>query len=149
MVRSIEIRPNRSLTRRGATWFFASLATVCLSIAIAFASLGFWVVLPFAGAELALLGLALAMSLRSAARCEVIHIDAERLVVERRPGAGSGRWEFRRPWVQVDLERPALRHYPSRLLVSQSGQVCEVGRCLTEPERTSLFARLREILNPR
>ena len=78
MVRSIEIRPNRSLTPRGAAWFFASLATVCLSIAVAFASLGFWVVLPVAGAELAVLALAIALSLRSATRCEVIHIDAER-----------------------------------------------------------------------
>ena len=146
MARSIEIKPNRSLTPRGAAWFFAGLAAVCLSIAIAFASLGFWVVLPFAGAELTLLALALALSFRSAARRELIHIDGERVVVERQPGPGGGRWEFHRPWVQVDLQRAALRHYPSRLLVSQSGRVCEVGRCLTEAERTSLFARLREIL---
>ncbi len=146
MPRSIEIRPNRSLSARGAWWFFAGLATLCLAVALVFASLGLWVVLPFAGAELALLGIALALSLRASSRRELIHIERERLVVEHRPRQPGGRQEFRRPWVRIDLQRSPVRHHPTRLLLRQRSRVCEVGRCLTDQERLLLWARLREIL---
>lgn len=145
MTCSIVIRPNCSLTPRAAGWFFASLATVCLGVAGAFASMGLWVVLPFAGAELTLLGVALALSFRAAGRHELIHIDAERVVVERGPSRVR-RWEFRRPWLRIALERSVNRNQPSRLLLRQSNRVCEVGRCLTDQERSSLFARLRQVL---
>ena len=149
MARRIEIKPNRSLTPAAAAWFFAGLATLCLGIAVTLASMGFWLVLPFAGAELSLLGLVLFLSFRTARRRELIHIDAERVVVEQGPGRPAGRWEFRRPWVRIDLEPAPVRNHPSRLLLRQSDRVCEIGRCLTEHERTSLCARLREILTSR
>jgi uncharacterized membrane protein len=145
MTRSILIKPNCSLTPRTAAWLFASLATVCLGVAGAFASMGLWVVLPFAGAELTLLGVALALSFKAASRHELIRIDADRVIVERGPSRVR-RWEFRRPWLRIALERSATRNHPSRLLLQQSHRVCEVGRCLTEQERISLFARLRDIL---
>ncbi|NCW56693.1 MAG: DUF2244 domain-containing protein [Gammaproteobacteria bacterium] len=55
----IEIAPHCSLTPRGARWFFVSLCVASLSIALPISLLGFWLVLPFAGLELALLAWAL------------------------------------------------------------------------------------------
>lgn len=149
MSRSIQIKPNHSLTRRGAIWFFVGISTICLSIAIACASLGLWPVLPFAGAELTVLGVALSLSLRASRRRELIHIDDERVIVEQQPDRKGRRWEFSRPWVRVDLEPSALRHHPSRLLFRERERVCEVGRCLTNEERATLSARLRDILKSR
>ena len=146
MSRSIEIRPNRSLSPSGARWFFAAQAAGSLTVAIGFAKLGFWPVLPFAGAELCLLALALAFTLRASRRRELIHIGGESLVVERRPDSSGARVEFPRPWVRVDLQQPHLRCHPSRLLVRHRSQVCEVGRCLTDEQRQRLYARLGEIL---
>ena len=146
MSRRIEIKPNRSLTRRGAIWFFAGISVICLGVAAVFASVGLWPILPFAGAELTLLGLALVLSLRASRRREWIHIDGERVVIERQPADGRGPLEFSRPWVRVDLEPSALRNHPSRLLLRHRERVCEVGRCLTNEERATLWTRLREIL---
>jgi uncharacterized membrane protein len=146
MARRIEIKPNQSLTRRGAIWFFVGMSIICLGIAGAFASLGLWPVLPFAGAELALLGVALMLSLRASGRRELIHIDAERVVIERRPADKRGPAEFSRPWVRVDLQTSARRNHPSRLVLRQRERICEVGRCLTDQERATLRARLQQIL---
>jgi len=44
-----ELRPNNSLTVKGAIAFYAAISTLTLCIAGGFAYAGLWVVLPFAG----------------------------------------------------------------------------------------------------
>ena len=50
----VRLQPNRSATWRQTLWFVASLAVLVAVIAIAWAVIGAWVILPFAGVELAL-----------------------------------------------------------------------------------------------
>ena len=52
----IELRPNCSLSPRGARLFVLSLAATTFGIAGFFAWQGYWPVLPFAGFEIGLLG---------------------------------------------------------------------------------------------
>ncbi len=60
----IEIRPNCALSVRGAQVFFALACIAPGAIALYLTWRGFWPVLPFAGAELALLGWALHESMQ-------------------------------------------------------------------------------------
>ncbi len=53
------IRPNSSLSWRGNKIFFFMLFFVSFMIAVSFAMVGMWMILPFAGLEMLLLGSAL------------------------------------------------------------------------------------------
>lgn len=144
------IGPNASLSVRGAWIFMGIMSTVGLGIAILFTLYGFWMILPFAGLELAALGCALWVTQRRNRYREVVRFEDNAVVVEfGEVGRGAGvRIEFPRAWVRCLLEAGAYRHEPRRLLLVCSGQRVEIGRCLTEEEREDLASRFRELLKP-
>ncbi|MBT8144432.1 MAG: DUF2244 domain-containing protein, partial [Gammaproteobacteria bacterium] len=49
-------------------------------------------------------------------------------------------------WARVTLRPARVATYPSRLLISSHGRSCEIGRCLTEPERKRLLRRLDQLV---
>jgi len=61
------------------TW----VCVVSLGIALLFVARGYWPVLPFAGLELLVLGIALWISMRRGAYREVISIYPDRIEVEK------------------------------------------------------------------
>ncbi|MCC7257198.1 MAG: DUF2244 domain-containing protein [Gammaproteobacteria bacterium] len=142
----IEIRPNCSLTPRTFTLFYVSVLAASLPVALACTVAGFWPVLPFAGAELVGLWLALRVSTRRGLAREYIRID-ERDVVVGRSGCGPEELHrFDRAWARVRLQHPGVRSWPSRLMLGAMGRSVEVGSCLTEAERVSLGTRLTELI---
>ncbi|NBO73818.1 MAG: DUF2244 domain-containing protein [Gammaproteobacteria bacterium] len=124
----IEIAPHCSLTPRGARWFFVSLCVASLSIALPISLLGFWLVLPFAGLELALLAWALRASMARRHQRQTITI------------------EFPRHWAQVRIRAGGSPLHPSRLTVESHGRRHEIGHFLNEQERLGLAARLRRLI---
>ena len=146
--RQIVVRPNNSLSRRGALVFFGLVALACLGIALVCVSMGYWPVLPFAGLELAVLATALHLSLQRGRYREIIRVSADRLVVEKGVGRPGDRTEFTRHWASVNLHRSRSAWYPSRLVIQSRGLACEVGHCLTESEREGLGRRLAGLVGP-
>jgi uncharacterized membrane protein len=144
-VRRIELLPNCSLTVPGAIFFFATVALASLTFAMYFVLQGFWPVLPFAGAELALLGWALWASMRRRHWTQTITITEDDVEIVTRGPEGERRFVFSRHWASVRLRGPHGWH-PSRLLVESHGRTCEVGGFLTEEERRALHARLAELI---
>ena len=129
------LRPNQSLTWRECKLVFAGILAVSLVIAISFAVLGFWPILPFAGAELAALGGALYLC-QSRGRCvEVISVQGSRVAVEKGRNGPTQRWDFERAWVQVRLQRARVRGHPSRLILRSHGREVSIGDFLIEDER--------------
>jgi uncharacterized membrane protein len=141
-----ELSPNASLTESAALVFFGLVAGVSLSVAGLFVAQGYWPVLPFAGAELALLGWALWRTLARSRDREWITLDDGRVVLERRHGRAHERIELKRPWTRAVLEAPRYRNHASRLVLTAHGRRYEIGRFLTEAERTALARRLSELL---
>lgn len=141
-MQTIELSPNCSLTPRTARIFFVSVALASLTIAGLFTAGGFWPVLAFAGAELALLGAAILVCMHRSRRREVIYILDDRIVVERHGGPGSENVEFSRYWARVVLSEAPWAGHPSRLLLRSHGRQCEIGRFLTEDARRALKRRL-------
>ena len=142
----IEIRPNCSLSVRGAQLFFLSACLAPLGIAAFLALRGFWPVLPFAGLELALLGWALRGSLARRFCAESVTLTAEEVSIESRRRGASAHVVFPRHWAQVKLRRPAARLHPSRLVIESHGRQCELGSFLTEEERRGLALRLQRLI---
>jgi uncharacterized membrane protein len=149
----IVIGPNASLDLRGAAWFLGSLSALALTVAMVCVFMGFWPVLPFAGAELMAVTAAVWVSLRRNLYREVVSIADDRVRIEfglagvQGEGGARSNVEFLRPWVRVMVEPGHRRHDPGRLLLCSSGQRVEIGRCLTEEERVALAARLKQLLS--
>jgi uncharacterized membrane protein len=140
------VSANNSLTRREAAIFFGLIAGATLLIAGGFALRGFWPILPFAGLELFALGLALGLSMRRSRYREVISVYQDRIVVEKGVDSVEERLELPRAWTRVELQRPARRGHPGRLVLCCHGRQQEVGAVLTETERARLRLRLTELI---
>jgi uncharacterized membrane protein len=140
------IRPNCSLTWRGNLWLLAGLCTVSFGIAGAFAWLGLWLVLPFAGLEMGVLALALYLCAWRAQRIEVVRLDGDCVRIEVGHRQPEFRQKFDRHWVRVLLLPADTGHHRSRLLLRSHGRQLEIGACLPEEERRQLATALREAL---
>lgn len=145
-VRRFELRPRCSLTPRTARLFIASMAAGSFAVASFFALQGFWPILPFAGAEIALLAWAVRASMRKGQERETITITEETVSIHSRTAQNERRSVFPRHWVKVKLHAPLTALHPSRLILESSGRACEVGRFLTEDERRGLAVRLKQLV---
>jgi len=149
----IVIGPNASLDFRGAVWFLGSLSALALTVALVCVYIGFWPVLPFAGAELMAVTAAVWVSLKRNRYREVVSIDDDRVRIEFGLAGPEGRGgakssvEFPRLWARVVIEGGYRRNDPNRLMVCCSGQRVRIARCVTDEERVALAARLKQVLS--
>lgn len=138
------IQPNASLTLQWAIAFMVFMCVVSFGIAGALAWLGFWMILPFSGLEMAALAAGLWWSMRDNVYREVVSVDFDRVRVETGRYAPEATWEFQRAWTQVRLDRgPQMNSHP-RLWIGSHGRGCILGGCLTDEEREAVARRLRQ-----
>ena len=136
------IRPNCSLSWRETIQFYLGVLLVSLGIAIAFALRGAWLILPFAGLEMLVLGAALYVVARRAARWQEISINVDSVrVIDQGPGQRQMR-SFQRAWAKVIHEDAANKNHPSRLSIRSHGRSVEIGTCLNETEKRDLAEQL-------
>jgi uncharacterized membrane protein len=138
--------PNHSLSAHGAIGLVAVFAVVGLLISVYFVILGAWPVAPFAGAELVLVAAIFYRMQKRARDGDLLEIDDRYVTIRRRRGGSERTTRFLRHWSRVRLEQPASRLERTRLTIGSQGRVEEVGSCITDAERASLAARLRQVL---
>ena len=144
-IRRIIIRPNRSMTWEQTKLVYFCIASYSLAIAGVFAAMGFWPVLPFAGGEIAVLGIAFYVNALAGTSVQVVTVGAEVVKVEKeRPGPRC-EWRFQRAWAQVDIDGPAGNR-SSRLVVRSHGNEVVLGEFLSENERKRLAATLDDVI---
>ncbi|MHB1084066.1 MAG: DUF2244 domain-containing protein [Thiobacillus sp.] len=138
-------RPRCSLTRWQERLVFWSLVLLCFGAGIGFATLGYWLILPFAGLEVGLLAWALDALRNREADYETITIDGNCVVLEWRTSNRDGRRELNRQWVRVacNCSTPGRN---CRLSMSSHGRETEVGHFLSDEARLQLAATLRNEL---
>jgi uncharacterized membrane protein len=142
-----DLAPHCSLSTRGAALFFAAVCVATLGIAAIATLLGFWPVLPFAGAEMLLLGWALKTNMARRHDSEHIDITENEVTIVISHGLGQGparRIVFPRHWARVKILRPNSPH--TSLVIESHGRACEVGRFLTVEERRQLAAELQRLI---
>jgi len=153
--RRVTIRPNRSLSWRQSMVFLGAIAVPLLLVSLVLAAKGYWLILPFAGLEIAALFACLYVVAHAACRCEVISIGESVVTVEKGRDRGRGPeqvepgqcTQFARGWVRVELSREATHWYPRRLWIGASGRRVEIGEFLVEEEKTELAAELHRLLS--
>lgn len=136
------IRPNGALDWSEMKWLLGVLALAVTAVAVYFASLGAWLVLPFAGLEILVIGIAIYANARWSAGREVIEIKDNDLRISRGRSRPAEVLELPRHWTRVSLRQDPRGWYPSRLLLLCHGRGYEVGRALVERERLQLAADL-------
>ena len=139
------IRPNQSLSWRGAFKVYAAIAICCLGIGVAFALHGFWPVLPFAGLEIIVLGGAFYLCLSRSQMREVVTVKTDVVTVEKGRYGPQKRWECPRAWARISLEHSPIAWYPSRLAIAYRDQQVEIGKFLSEEERCALAKALESV----
>lgn len=140
------LEPNRPLGLKGHAVVLGFVAFVNLIAAIVFVSQGAWPVTPFLGADVALLALAMHVSVRASRKRERLTLTPESLLIERISPNGAARREELNPyWLRVDHEDPELMG--CELALVSRGRRWIVGSFLGAEERASLAAALRRALN--
>ncbi len=134
---SLTLKRNCSMSPKALAGVFAALAVLVLAIGAGFAVAGAWLILPFAGLEVLLLGGAFLLYARHAADYERIELEAGRLRVEVARGAHTARYQLEGARVFVEEGRVVLRDAKEEL---------EVGRHLSAEARAELAAELEKKL---
>jgi len=140
-----DLAPNCSLSTHGALLFFGSVCLSTFGVAGVATMLGYWPVLPFAGAEIALLGWALHANMQRRHEHEHIDISETEVVISYARGLPQ-RVVFPRHWAQVKIRRPKSPLHRGQLVIESHGRAHEVGKFLTEEERRHLAAELRRLI---
>src|SRR5215210_2616381 len=128
------LKRNCSVTPAQLGWFYASLCVVSLGIATFFWFQGAVLILPFAGAELAGVGIAFLAYARHAGDGEKISLEGRQLVVELERAGQLRRAQFDRDWVRVE---PGAGNR-SLIELSGQGQHVSVGRYVRPELRPAL-----------
>jgi len=139
---SFTLRPNGSLRWGAAKWVCSGMVALMAVIAAWFTLHGAWLVLPFAGAEMLLVAVALYLSCRGSQRTEVIHVDYDTLLLQRGRKRPEEEHRFQRAWARILLLRDPSGWYSSRLLLRSHGRSIEIGPWLVEDERLELAEEL-------
>ena len=121
----------------GLAKVFAALSLLVLAIGAGFAAAGAWLVLPFAGLEVLLLGAAFVLYARHAADYERIELEAGRIKVEVADGSRITRYEMQGARVAMQDGRLVLRGAKEQL---------EIGRYLGAEARAEFAAELERKL---
>lgn len=136
------LQRNCSVTPAQLAWLYASLCVVSLAIGTFFWWQGATLVLPFAGLELAAVGVAFVVYSRHAADGERISLQGRQLVVELENAGRLERAEFDREWVRVE---PSAADR-SLIEVSGRGRSVNVGRYMRPELRPALAQEIRRAL---
>ena len=142
----VVVRPNCSLSWPATKRVIAGFAMLLSVVGAAFAWLGFWLVLPFAGLELLALAAGLYLVARHNQQCQIIDLERDSIRIRSGRYRKERHWVLPRIWARVVLERCPKRWYPSRLLICSHSQSVEIGRFLNEEERQRLASELSRSL---
>lgn len=143
---SVTLCRNNSLSWQGNKLFFGFMVVVSLTIALMFVLLGAWPILPFAGLELAVLGLCIYLTALRKKDREVIEFSEEQLVLQKVRSAKLVSQKFERADVYFERIESATHGGAAKLhLCALNGGHVEIGIDLAEEEKESLISDLQKI----
>ena len=141
----VSLRPNSSLTGIYRIIFLGSIAFVCITIAIIFFIFGAYLILPFAGLELAVLFTAFYLSFKWSSKKEKIYISNEIVKIEKGTNKLEYQWEEFRTFTSFNIQKDKDKFM--RLSFRSKGENVYVGDFLNEEDKKVLKESVSEIIN--
>jgi len=140
----LTIERNASISPRHLLLLLGATAAVSFGIGIGFAVVGAWLILPFAGLEIAGLAAAFYCVGRHAGDYEKFEFGQGRLKVEIRDADTVQAHEFNPQWARLLVDANGRE---TRVALRSHGRVLEIGRHLPAQERLGLARRLQHQLS--
>lgn len=137
------VQPNSTFHLGSWHLVFILLAVLSISIAVRFAWLGYWMILPFTIIDISAVGILLYLVVRRSAYVEKILVNEGTVEICHIETNNNRQWQFPLHWTRISLEAPNHRWYPHRLLLGSRGKWVEIGRCLANDERITLAEAIR------
>lgn len=141
--RALRLTPNRSLSWQGNIIFFGVIAVVTLMVAVGWSLAGAWMILPFAGLELAVVAYGLYYTSRQCYRQEVLVLTADTVRLEKGVNQKDAEWTMPRHWVRVIMETPHHGFAVPKLMLAYHDSRVPLGRFLN-PEDLEAFVGFLE-----
>ncbi len=122
------------------------LVVVSATISLSFFTLGYWMILPFAGLEILAVTAAMAISVRATKDYELIVVNDQTVTVTKRRGKRMVTHDFQRYWTRIRRERGVNRLHPTHLLIGSHGRFVAIGSALTEELKDKLARQIRKAI---
>ncbi len=129
-----------SYDRRLMVLVFGSLGFFSIAVALVFAVLGTWLIIPFAGLEIAALACAAGWTCRRSADFERLALEGDRIVVETGNRGLVRRFEFNRCWAKL------VKAADGSVALRSHGREVAIGRYCGDEGREELARELRSRL---
>lgn len=136
------LQPNCAMNWRWTKRLFLGVFCCMAASSVYWVSLGAWLVLPFFGLELLVLGLGLYLSAVAGSTREVVHIDGNQVRILRGRSQLEAVTTLPRHWTRVVLIQDPRGWYLSRLQLRCHGKQVEIASKLVESERLDLADEL-------
>lgn len=141
------IRRNSSMTPRSMAVVVICFAVLVVTISLSFFTLGYWLILPFAGLEILAVAAATAATVRATADYELITVKDQKVTVTQRQGKRTVTHDFQRYWTRIRREQGANRFHPTHLLIGSHGRFVSIGSVLTEELKDKLAQQIRDAIS--
>ncbi len=132
---------------RANLWLAASLGVVCMGIAIAMAFFGFWMIIPFAGAEVLFVLFCLYWTLRRLSRKEVITVQPDVIRLEWGYKVPEQTVQLPRQWSTLRYDCPESLFEVGEITLGAHGKRYILGKSLGRDEKKSLYTALKTALD--
>lgn len=139
----IVLSPNLSARWKTTKLFMFVVSSFALVIAISFASIGLWMILPFAGMEVLVLLIVMYRVSKKCYRKEVIRLNREAITVEQGQHFPRFRWHSELFWTRLIVQTPEHPWHSNKLILRGRHDQIEIGAFLNEQEKLDLLRQLR------
>jgi len=139
----IRLLPNRSATWLQTKWVVAVIGCVSLSIGLFWALRGAWVILPFAGLEVFLLGFFAYRVCYFSYHQQVITIEPQQIRVEWGHHQPKRNWTFERDSSEFQIKRPAHSLSPAEIFIQDKDRGLRIGSLLNQEDTEQLINCIR------
>jgi len=137
------VQGNQAMSWKANVCLGAALGLVVMSIALAMASQGFWLVVPFAGAEALFVFYCLYLTVKRLAQKEVITVSDDAVKLEWGEKHPDRQVALPRRWSQLNYNCPESLFEVGELEVAAHGRRFALGRALGRSEKRTLYERLK------
>lgn len=140
----ILIEPNRPLNWPQNLRFLRIFALISITIAMALAIKGLYLILPFSGLEILALTLALYFVYRRYSFCQIIYFTEQSIIIESGENHPTERIEYQRFWSRFHIDNQGEFNIP-RLSIRCMGKSTEIGSFLNLYDKQELIRLIKNI----
>ena len=139
------LTPNKSMTWETNKKILFGMFIVSMMIGLSFASIGAWVVLPFAGLEISLVGIAMYYVCWKLNFKHIISIESQSLIFQKGVYFPKHEWHWRLDQTQLLKQSSNYRMSAPSLFLKNLNETIEVGDFLNRNEKKVLREHFRSL----